>query len=90
MIVGERQSRRRRGGKRVWREGEKNEVVRAGTLNVGTMAGKGRELADMMGRRKIDILCVQEINGKGAKLGTLRAALNYSIMGRMEGEMVCG
>ena len=38
-----------------------------GTLNVGTITGKGRELADVMERRKIDILCVQETRWKGSK-----------------------
>ena len=49
--------------------GEKgrNVVVRVGTLNVGTMNGKGRELADVMERRKVDILCVQETKWKGSK-----------------------
>ena len=42
-------------------------VLRVGTLNVGTMTGKGRELADMMERRKVDILCVQETRWKGSK-----------------------
>ena len=41
--------------------------LKVGTLNVGTMTGKGRELADMMERRKVDILCVQEIKWKGSK-----------------------
>ena len=36
-------------------EREKNVVVGVGTLNVGAMTGKGRELADMMDRRKVDI-----------------------------------
>ncbi|KAK3554979.1 hypothetical protein QTP86_002411 [Hemibagrus guttatus] len=31
------------------------------------MHGKGRELADMMERRKVDILCVQETRWKGSK-----------------------
>ena len=31
-----------------------------GILNVGTMTGKGREVADVMERRKIYVLCVQE------------------------------
>ena len=65
--VGQRQRRRRRGGKRVRREGENKVVVRVGTLNVGTMTGKGRELADMMDRRKVDIFCVQETKWKGNK-----------------------
>lgn len=29
--------------------------VRVGTLNAGTMTGKGRELADMMELRKVDM-----------------------------------
>ena len=34
--------------------------VRVGTLNVGTMTGRGRELAHLMERRKVGVLCVQE------------------------------
>ena len=34
------------------------------TLNVGTMTGKGRELAEMMVKRNIAILCVQETKWK--------------------------
>ena len=53
--------RRKRGGVRVCRKREKwrgkNVGLRMGTLNVGTMTGKSRELADMMERRKVDILC---------------------------------
>ena len=48
------------------RMGQKMEV-KVGTLNVGTMTGKGRELADMMVKRKVDILCVQETRWKGSK-----------------------
>ena len=38
-----------------------------GTLNIGTMTGRGRELADMMERRNVDILCLQETRWKGSK-----------------------
>ncbi|XP_042872917.1 uncharacterized protein LOC122253709 [Penaeus japonicus] len=31
------------------------------------MTGKGRELADMMKRRNVDVLCVQETQWKGSK-----------------------
>ena len=41
--------------------------VRVGTLNVGTMTGRGRELADLMERRKVGVLCVQETRWKGDK-----------------------
>ncbi|KAK3530646.1 hypothetical protein QTP86_030910 [Hemibagrus guttatus] len=69
--------RRSRGGKRVRRQREKRKGksvgLRIGTLNVGTMTGKGRELADMMERRKVDILCVQEIRWKGSKARSIGA-----------------
>ncbi|KAL7881155.1 hypothetical protein SRHO_G00034090 [Serrasalmus rhombeus] len=68
--VGRRPSERR-GGRRVRRQEERRKgrsvEVRVGTLNIGTMTGKGRELADMMERRKVDILCVQETRWKGSK-----------------------
>ena len=32
------------------------------TLNVGTMTARGREAVDVMERRKIDVLCVQEVS----------------------------
>ena len=42
-------------------------VMKMETLNVGTMTGKGRELADIMQRRKVDVLCMQETRWKGNK-----------------------
>ena len=63
--------RRQRGGRRIQRRQGKEKcrrvVVRVGTLNVGTMTGKGRELADMMEWRKVDMLCVQETRWKGSR-----------------------
>ena len=41
--------------------------LRIVTLNIGSMTGKGRELADLLNRRRIDIACVQEIRWKGSK-----------------------
>ena len=35
-------------------------ILKIGTLNLGTMTGKGRELADKMERKKVDILCAQD------------------------------
>ena len=37
------------------------------TLKVGTMTGKRREVAYLMERRRVDILCVQETDWKGEK-----------------------
>ncbi|KAF7705380.1 hypothetical protein C0J45_6915 [Silurus meridionalis] len=48
---------------------EKKEMCRrvevwVGTLDVGTMTDKGIEVADMMERRKVDLLCFQETKWK--------------------------
>ncbi|XP_066946150.1 craniofacial development protein 2-like [Macrobrachium rosenbergii] len=43
-------------------------VLRVGTLNVGTITGKGREIADLMKIRKISILHVQETRWRGNKV----------------------
>ena len=68
--VGQKKERRR-GGKQAQKRRVKGHMrrvdVRIGTLNVGTMTGKGRGLADMMERRKLDILCVQETKWRGSK-----------------------
>ena len=53
--------RRKRGERRVKRQREvwkgKRSLIEVGTLNIGTMTGRGRELADLMERRNLDILC---------------------------------
>lgn len=41
--------------------------IRVGTLNIGTLKGKSREIVDMMQRRKVNILCLQEIRWKSDK-----------------------
>ena len=41
--------------------------MRVGTLNVGTTTGRGRELTDLMERRKVGVLSVQETRWKGNK-----------------------
>ncbi|KAK3571519.1 hypothetical protein QTP86_012863 [Hemibagrus guttatus] len=74
-----------RGGRRVHRQREKRKGksvgLRIGTLNVGTMTRKGRELADMMGRRKVDILSVQETNWKGSKARSIGAGFKLFYYG---------
>ncbi|KAF3688243.1 Craniofacial development protein 2 p97 bucentaur protein [Channa argus] len=69
--------RRRRGGRCVHRQREKrnakNVELTVGNFNVGTMTGKARELIEMMQRRKVDILCVQESRWKGSKARSLGA-----------------
>ncbi|KAK3553051.1 hypothetical protein QTP86_031188 [Hemibagrus guttatus] len=77
--------RRSRGGRRVRRQREKRKGksvgLRIGTLDVGTMTGKGRELADMMERRKVDILCVQETRWKGSKARSIGAGFKLFYYG---------
>ncbi|KAK3572741.1 hypothetical protein QTP86_007058, partial [Hemibagrus guttatus] len=77
--------RRSRGGRRVRRQREKRKGKSVGlrirTLNVGTMTGKGRELADMMERRKVDILCVQETRWKGSKACSIGAGFKLFYYG---------
>ncbi|KAK3556527.1 hypothetical protein QTP70_009074 [Hemibagrus guttatus] len=87
--------RRSRGGRRVRRQREKRKGksvgLRIGTLNVGTMTGKGRELADVMERRKVDILCVQETRWKGSKARSIGAGFKlfyYGVAVQSNGE--CG
>ena len=49
-------------------KGKKQRVnLKVGTLNVGTMTGKGREIAEVMERRDVKGLCVPETRWKGAK-----------------------
>lgn len=60
--------------------------VRIRTLNVGTMAGKGRELADMMEWRKVDILCVQETKWKRSKARIIGGGVTLFTMVWMERE----
>ena len=68
--VSENKSRKRK-GRRVKRQREvwkgRRSLIKVGTLDIGTMTGRGRELADIMERRNVDILCLQETKWKGSK-----------------------
>jgi exonuclease III len=41
--------------------------LRVGTWNVGSLTGKLQEIVDTMIRRRVNILCVQEMKWKGQK-----------------------
>ena len=41
--------------------------IRFATINIGTLTGRSRELADTLKTRRIDIACVQETKWQGAK-----------------------
>ena len=44
---------------------KKKPRIRIGNWNIGSLTGKGRELVDVMQRRNIKILCIQETKWKG-------------------------
>lgn len=41
--------------------------LRVGSLNVGTLTGKFLELVDVLRKRSVDVLCIQETRWKGAQ-----------------------
>ena len=43
--------------------------MKVATLNIGTLTGKSKETADMMTRKRIDILCLQDTRWTGSKSG---------------------
>ncbi|XP_063595401.1 uncharacterized protein LOC134772363 [Penaeus indicus] len=51
---------------RVWPK-RRTQKLKIGTINVGTMTGRGRALTGLMRRRKVDIMCVQETRWSGKK-----------------------
>ncbi|VDO75399.1 unnamed protein product [Heligmosomoides polygyrus] len=50
-------------------------LVRLRTLNVGTLTGRSREVADLMKRRRVQVLCLQETRLKGAKAREIGAGV---------------
>lgn len=62
--------------------------MRVGTLNAGTMKGKGREIANMVERRKKDILCVQETRWKSSKARSIGGGFKliyHGVHGKING-----
>ena len=50
---------------------------------MGTMTGKGRSIADMVERSKVDVLCVQQETrweGSEARVGLLGCGTSYATM----------
>ncbi|KAI5104378.1 hypothetical protein C0J45_6004 [Silurus meridionalis] len=67
----EKKERRKRLQRRQGKEKCRGVEVRVGTLNVGTMTGKGRGVADMMERRKVDKLFYHGVDGKRNGVGVI-------------------
>ena len=44
---------------------EQRRKIRVGSWNIGTMTGKGRELVEVMKKRKLEMLCMQETRWGG-------------------------
>ena len=70
---------RKREGKPVKKQREawkgRRSLIRMGTLNIGTMTGSRRELAERMEQRDVDILCLQETMWKGSKARNIGGGL---------------
>ena len=77
----ENKSRNRR-GRRVKRQRElwkgRRSLIRVGTLNIETMTGRGRELADTMEQRNVHLFCLQETKWKGSKARWMQTILQRS------------
>ncbi|KAK3518785.1 hypothetical protein QTP70_012733 [Hemibagrus guttatus] len=70
--------------------GIKNQLIMASNGSL-VSTGKGRELADVMERRKVDILCVQETRWKGSKARSIGAGFKlfyYGVDSKRNGEGV--
>ena len=82
---------RKRGGRRVKRQREvwkgRRSLIRVGTLNIGTMTGRIRELIDMIERRNVDILSLQEIEWKGSKARNIEGGCKLFYNGADERKM---
>ena len=64
-----------------------NVGLRVGALNIGTITGKGYELADIMQRRKVDVLCVKENRWRSSMDRDIMAGfiLSYHGVEKMKG-----
>ena len=84
--------RSKRGTARVY-PGSDNHIVsypvRIGTWNIGSLTGKSRELVDVMQRRNLNVLCIQELRwagqsarelGEGYKLFTVEVKINVTVL----------
>ena len=61
--------------------------IRLGSLNVGSLGGKSLEVVEMMRRRKLEILCLQETKWKGDRARVLQGGYKLFHAGGMEGVM---
>ncbi|XP_067132622.1 uncharacterized protein [Centruroides vittatus] len=78
-----------RNQKQVWKsvqkEKRKKTSIGIGTLNIGTLNGKSRELVDLMQRRQVNILCLQETRWKGNKAKVLGEGYKLFVSGANKG-----
>ena len=58
--------------------------MRVGTLNVGSMMGRGRELTDWMERRRVEVMCVRETRWKQNKARELGEVFKLIYSGASE------
>ncbi|EYC20641.1 hypothetical protein Y032_0021g333 [Ancylostoma ceylanicum] len=58
----------------------KDRTIRLASINVGTLAGRSRELVKTLKKRRVDIACVQKRSGRGQKRAILAMAISSYIM----------
>ena len=61
--------------------------VRFLTVNIGTMTGKSREVAEMLKRRHVEIACVQETKWKGKKQEKLEKDTSFTTVEHQRPDM---
>lgn len=55
--------------------------LRIASWNIGTMTGRGRELVDVLERRRINIACLQETKWKGQRAREIGAGYKFYYCG---------
>ena len=59
--------------------------MRLASLNVGSMTGKGREIVEVMQRRRIDVMSVQEVRWKGERAREVGEGYKIFYVGEQSG-----
>ncbi|XP_073698816.1 uncharacterized protein [Garra rufa] len=63
---------------------KKRVQLRLGTINIGTMTGRSRELADSLKARCVDIACIQETKWKGTKARNIGEGYKFICNGKLQ------
>ena len=70
---------RRRLKKLVQERGRRLRKVKLASLNVGSMTGRSGEIVQLMRKKSLQVLCVQETKWKGSEAREIGVATSYTI-----------